>query len=158
MFTDRNDTDNYATDKSAWEMIVPFLPQDKRIWSPFFCDGKMKQHFAELGFDIIHDDKDFFAYEPPEWDIIIDNPPFSNIKQVADRLLILDKPFIIVARSNLIITKWFRRKFKEHLQIIIPDKSPTFSHLTHPVNGYVPPFGVFFYAWKMELPQNMILL
>ena len=158
MFTDRNDSDNYATDKSVWEMIVPFLPKDKVIWSPFFCDGKMKQHFAELGFDIIHDDKDFFSYEPIVYDIICDNPPFSSIKDVCKRLLELDKPFILVARSNLIFCKWFQQLFKEHLQIIIPSKRPTFTHLNNPTKGYTPPFGTFFFTWKMELPQNMILL
>tara|TARA_R110000803_G_scaffold205552_1_gene272321 strand:+ start:1446 stop:1922 length:477 start_codon:yes stop_codon:yes gene_type:complete len=158
MFVGVEDSDNYSTDKSAWEMLLPFIPKDKVIWSPFYSDGNMKTHFAELGIDIIHNDMDFFAYEPLHYDMIIDNPSFSNMKQVCKRFLELDKPFIIVARSNLLICKWFRRMFKQHLQVIIPDKNLTFTHVSHPVKGYSPPFGCFFYAWKMDLPTNMILL
>lgn len=157
MFTDRDTTDNYATDESAWEMIKLYIPKDKVIWAPFVCDGKQKGYFKNMGFDIIHDNLDFFSYTP-DYEIIIDNPPFSIIKEVCVKLKELDKPFIIIARSNLLLTKWFRRIFKEHLQVIIPDKSPTFTHLDKPKKGYVPPFGTFFYCYRMDLPSDMIFL
>ena len=60
MFTDRDTTDNYATDESAWEMIKLYIPKDKVIWAPFVCDGKQKDYFKNMGFDIIHDNLDFF--------------------------------------------------------------------------------------------------
>ena len=34
-----------------------------------------------MGFDIIHEDKDFFSYVP-EYDIVIENPPFSKMKDI----------------------------------------------------------------------------
>ena len=43
-FTKDKDSDNYATDKSGWEKIQKFIPKDKLIWSPFYCDGKQKDH------------------------------------------------------------------------------------------------------------------
>ena len=89
---------------------------------------------------------------------VADNPSFSNMKEVCVKLKELDKPFIIVARSNLLLTKWFRRIFKLHLQVIIPDRSPTFTHLTKPKKGYVPPYGVFFYCYKMKLHSDIIFL
>ena len=64
MFTDDKSTDNYATDKVGWELIQDYIPKDKKIWSPFYCDGKMKDYFEEMGYDIYHKDKDFFSYEP----------------------------------------------------------------------------------------------
>ena len=157
MFTDQDESDNYSTDATAWEMIKVFIPKDAVIWSPFYSDGNMKQYFADMGFDIIHQDEDFFSYTP-DYEIIIDNPPFSTIKDVCVKLKELDKPFIIIARSNLLLTKWFRRIFKEHLQVIIPDKSPTFTHLTKPKKGYVPPFGTFFFCYRMNLPKDLIFL
>ena len=157
MFTDQDESDNYTTDKMGWEMIKVFIPKDAVIWSPFYSDGNMKKYFQELGFDIIHQDKNFFSYTP-DYEIIIDNPPFSTIKDVCVKLKELDKPFIIIARSNLLLTKWFRRIFKEHLQVIIPDKSPTFTHLTKPKKGYVPPFGTFFFCYRMNLPKDLIFL
>ena len=59
-FTNQKDSDNYATDKLGWEMIKEYIPTDKKIWAPFYCDGKQKDYFSEMGFDIIHEDEDFF--------------------------------------------------------------------------------------------------
>jgi hypothetical protein len=71
MFTNDKDSDNYATDKKGWEIIKDFIPKDKVIWSPFYCDGKQKEYFEEMGFNIIHENEDFF--ENNKGDIIIDN-------------------------------------------------------------------------------------
>jgi len=156
-FTSIKDSDNYATDKNGWEIIASYIPTDKVIWSPFYCDGKQKEYFEEMGYDIIHRDEDFFSYMP-EYDIIVDNPPFSRMREICTRLKELDKPFILVAFSKVILMKWFQRLFKEHLQIIIPFKRPTFTHLTHPKKGYTPPFGVQYYCYKMNLHKDLIFL
>ncbi len=153
-FTNDKDSDNYATDKIGWEIIQPFIPNNKIIWSPFYCDGKQKEYFKEMGYDIIHEDKDFFSYTP-NYDIIIDNPPFSKMKEICFRLKELDKPFILVAFSKVLLMKWFQKLFKEHLQIIIPFKRPTFTHLTHAKKGYTPPFGVQYYCYKLNLKKDL---
>ena len=159
MFTNQDDTDNYETDCQGWLNIQQFIPKDARIWSPFYCSGKQKDLFRVMGHDIIHEDRDFFSYMPPEdFDLIIDNPPFPCFKEVCHRLKLIDKPFIIIARSNLLLCRWFQRLFKEHLQIIIPDKRITFTHLTNPKKGYNPPFGTTYYCYKMELDKDIIFI
>ena len=159
MFTNQDDTDNYETDPNGWLMIERFIPKDKKIWSPFFCTGKQKEIFKYMNHDIIHEDRDFFSYIPPEdFDLIIDNPPFSIMKEVCFRLKLIDKPFIIIARSNLLLCRWFQRLFGEHLQVIIPDKRITFTHLTNPKKGYTPPFGSTYYAWKMDFEKDLNFL
>jgi hypothetical protein len=157
-FTNDKDSDNYATDKKAWEIIQPYIPKDKVIWSPFYCDGKQKEYFEEMGYNIIHEDKDFFTYTPNNYDIIVDNPPFSKMKNICIRLKELDKPFIIIAASKTILTKWFQKLFKDNLQVIIPFTRPTFTHLTHPKKGYTPPFGTQYYCYKMDLPKDLIFI
>ena len=156
-FTKDKDSDNYETDKKGWEIIAPYVPKDKVIWSPFYCDGKQKEYFEEMGYDIIHEDKDFFSYTP-DYDIMIDNPPFSKIKDICFKLKELDKPFILVCVSTLLLSKWFQKIFKDHLQVIIPFKRPTFTHLTNPKKGYTPPFGVQYYCYKMDLPKDLIFI
>ena len=159
MFTNQDETDNYETDPDGWLAIERFIPKDKKIYSPFYCTGKQKEIFKYMGHDIIHEDRDFFSYIPPEdFDLIIDNPPFSCFKEVCTRLKLIDKPFIIIARSNLLLCRWFQRLFKEHLQVIIPDKRITFTHLTNPKKGYTPPFGSTYYAWKMDFKKDLIFL
>tara|TARA_R110000824_G_scaffold401213_1_gene611305 strand:- start:4464 stop:4943 length:480 start_codon:yes stop_codon:yes gene_type:complete len=156
-FTNDKDSDNYATDKKGWEIIEPYIPKDKVIWSPFYCDGKQKEYFADMGFDIIHEDKDFFSYTP-DCDIIIDNPPFSKMKDICIRLKELDKPFILVAFSKVILMKWFQKLFKDHLQVIIPNKRITFSHLTNSKEGYSPPFGAWYFCYKMNLEKDLFFI
>ena len=156
-FTQDKDSDNYATDKKGWEIIENYIPKDKIIWSPFYCDGKQKEYFKEMGIDIIHEDKDFFNYTP-EYDIIVDNPPFSKWKEVCERLKELDKPFIIICFPKVILTKHFTNLFKKHLQIIIPNKRPTFSHLVNPKDGYTPPFGTWYMCYKMNLEKDLVFL
>ena len=153
-FTKDKDTDNYATDKIGWELIKDFIQTDKKIWAPFYCDGKQKEYFAEMGFDIIHDDKDFFTYTP-EYDLIVDNPPFSKWFEVCYRLKELDKPFILISFPKCFLTKKFQNLFKDHLQLIIPNNRPTFTHLTNPKYGYTPPFGVWYFCYKMNLPKDL---
>ena len=153
-FTKDKDSDNYATDKHGWDIIKKFIPENKKIWSPFYCDGKQKEYFKEMGFDIIHEDKDFFNHIP-EYDLIIDNPPYSKWFEICERLKIIDKPFILIAPPRAFTTKKFQSLFKEHLQIIIPDKRPTFTHLTNPKAGYSPPFGVWYFCYKMNLSKDL---
>ena len=156
-FTQDKNSDNYMTNKIEWERIKEYIPTDKKIWSPFYGDGKQKEYFEEMGYDIIHEDKDFFSYTP-EYDIIIDNPPFSKMKEICTKLKELDKPFCLVCVSTLLLSKWFQQIFKDHLQVIIPFKRPTFTHLTNPKKGYTPPFGVQYYCYKMDLPKDLIFI
>jgi len=94
-FTCDKSNDNYTTSKKSWEVIKQFIPQDKIIWCPFYCDGKQKIYLNELGFEkVIHEDKDFFKSNP-ECDLIVDNPPFSKMKNV---ILILVVQYIIVIK------------------------------------------------------------
>lgn len=153
-FTKDKDSDNYATDKHGWEIIKDFIPQDKKIWAPFYCDGKQKEYFEEMGYDIIHQDEDFFSYIP-EYDIIVDNPPFSKWKEVCIKLKEIDKPFILLSFPKIFLLKGFTNLFKDHLQIIIPNKRPCFTHLTNPKAGYTPPFGVWYFCYKMNLAKDL---
>ena len=156
-FTKDKDSDNYTTDKIGWEIIKDYIPKDKKIYAPFYCDGKQKEYFEEMGSDIIHEDKDFFTYKP-EYDIIIDNPPFSKMKDICIELKEIDKPFILIAFSKVILMKWFQKLFKEHLQVIIPFSRPTFTHLTNKKKGYTPPYGVMYYCYKMNLDKDLIFI
>ena len=91
-FTNDKESDNYATDKYGWEIIKDFIPKDKKIYAPFYCDGKQKEYFKEMGFDIIHEDVDFFS-NTFDYDIVVDNPPFSKFKEICVKLKEDDKPF-----------------------------------------------------------------
>lgn len=156
-FTNDKDSDNYTTDRKGWEFIKDFIPTDKKIYAPFYCDGKQKEYFKEMGFDIIHEDADFFT-NTYDFDIIVDNPPFSKFKSICLKLKEIDKPFILLCPARTLQLKHFQEKFKNQLQIIIPFNRPTFSHLINAKKGYTPPFGVMYFCYKMNLERDLTFI
>ncbi len=151
------DSDNYITNKEDWEKIKDYIPKDKKIWSPFYCDGKQKEYFQQMGFDIIHEDKDFFSYTP-EFDIIVDNPPFSKKKDILTRIKQLDKPFILIIPSVMLCYKYFQTYFKDDLQIIISLNRIKFRHINSTNKNYTPPYASFYFCYKMNLEKDLIFI
>ena len=157
-FTSRKESDNYITCEKGWTDLIPFIPKGKKIWSPFYCDGKQKEIFKKHGIDIIHEDKDFFEYEPEEWDIIIDNPPFSIKKEVLKRIKSFNKPWIMICPSMMLSYKYFQEDFKDKIQVIIPQKRITFQNLDSDKKNYTPPFASFYFCYDVGLEKDMIFI
>ena len=61
MFNNDDKTDNYITNKNGWESIKQFIPTNKKIYSPFYCDGSMETFFKEMGYNIIHNDMYYYC-------------------------------------------------------------------------------------------------
>ena len=147
--------DDYMTPKSAWENIKYYIPNDKIIWEAFYGDGKSGKYLEELGFNVIHNDNDFF--ESNEGDVIVSNPPFQKCKEILERLYELDKPFILIMPQVKINTSYIRNWKEKHLQILIPRKRIQFvkdgNELQNKCN-----FDCFYYCYKMNLPNDIIWL
>jgi hypothetical protein len=154
--------DDYMTPKSAWESIRHIIPKDKVIWEPFYGDGKSARYLRELGFNVIHEDEDFF--ENDKGDVIVSNPPFTLIPSILERLVSLGKPFILIMPSPKLCTQYMRKLFAENdkIQIVIPRKRIQFVKM---VNGEIPEnyeskcnFDCFYYCWKIGLPRDITWL
>ncbi len=150
--------DDYMTPKYAWEQIQQYIPKDKIIWEAFYGNGVSGSYLQELGFNVIHENIDFFKED--RGDIIVSNPPYSKIPQVLKRMVELDKPFILIMPSSKINTQYFRKLFKNKgIQLIIPIKRIHFEKL---VDGKKPDkwrnacnFDCFYYCYKMGLPHDL---
>ena len=162
-FIEDNDTDNYITDKKDWYRIKQYIPHDKVIWSPFYCNGEQKDIFSNMGYDIIHEDKDFFSYEP-KYDIIVDNPPFSRmkdicikLKEILTKLKEIDKPFILIMPSSKINAVWVQKLFRNDLQLIIPLKKIECKKYEDdkPFNFN---WGLYYYGYKMNWDKDLIFI
>tara|TARA_R110002072_G_C7635126_1_gene507286 strand:- start:40 stop:522 length:483 start_codon:yes stop_codon:yes gene_type:complete len=147
--------DDYMTPRYAWENIKQYIPKDKIIWEAFYGDGKSGDYIKDLGFNVIHEKIDFFKEN--KGDVIVSNPPFSQSKEIMKRLLILDKPFILLFPSSKINTQYFREWKDKHLQIIIPRKRIQFikngNELQNKCN-----FDCFYYCYKINLEHDIIWL
>ena len=150
--------DCYMTPKSAWENIKQYIPEDKIIWEAFMGDGKSGEYLKELGYNVIHNDNDFFLSN--EGDVLVSNPPFSKSKEIMYRLKELDKPFILILPCSKISTQYFRENFKDTdnpLQIIIPRKRIQFVKNGNETQNKCN-FDCFYYCYKMNLPRDIIWL
>ena len=152
--------DDYMTPKSAWENIKDYIPADKVIWEPFYGDGKSGEYLRELGFEVIHEDEDFF--ENNKGDVVVSNPPFTLKKEVFSRLIELDKPFIMLCSQQLIFTQYFRKLMTDkQLQLIIPRRRIQFIKIKNGeyVNtGNKCNFDCFYYCYNIGLPQDIVFL
>tara|TARA_R110000772_G_scaffold209066_1_gene319608 strand:+ start:668 stop:1174 length:507 start_codon:yes stop_codon:yes gene_type:complete len=155
--------DDYMTPKHAWENIAHLIPKDKIMWEAFYGDGSSGTHLRDLGFNTIHEPIDFFDDDTvPEYDILISNPPFSQSKNIMNRLYELDKPFILIMPAAKINTSYFRRWRDRNIQIVIPRKR---IHFTKLVDGIVPDnyksscnFDCFYYCYKIGLDKDITWL
>tara|TARA_R110000824_G_scaffold24296_1_gene85782 strand:+ start:117 stop:629 length:513 start_codon:yes stop_codon:yes gene_type:complete len=156
---------DYMSPKHVWEDIKQFLPKDKIIWEAFYGDGKSGKDLQSLGYEVIHEDIDFFT-NTPDYDYICSNPPYQYAKDVLTHMKELDKPFILIMPASKICTQYFRKLFSKEtdnpIQIIIPRKRIQFIKL---VDGKVPEnfvekcnFDCFYYCWKMNLPRDIVWL
>jgi hypothetical protein len=154
--------DDYMTPKSAWENIKHIIPKDKVIWEAFYGDGKSGEYLKELGFNVIHEPIDFF--ENDLGDIVVSNLPFSKCPEVLERLISLNKPFILIMPCSKLTTQYMRRLFSGNndLQIIIPRKRIQFVKCVDgkPAEGNKDccNFDCFYYCYKIGLPNAITWL
>jgi hypothetical protein len=116
--------------------------KDLKIWCPFsvktddtlsgFYRSAYVDVFEKYGYSVIashiSENKDFFIYEPKEeYDIIIDNPPFSGKKEIFSRAIELNKPFCLLAPIIWLNDATPNKIFNDDkLQLIIPNKRANF--------------------------------
>tara|TARA_R110002033_G_scaffold23117_2_gene54994 strand:+ start:574 stop:1077 length:504 start_codon:yes stop_codon:yes gene_type:complete len=107
--------DDFYTRKITWENIKQYIP-NKVLWEFCLLDSneQSKRNLQELGFEVVGDKTiDFFKHNLGE--VLISNPPFSSDikKKILQRLVEIDKPFIIILNSMNLFTKYFKEIFDE---------------------------------------------
>lgn len=116
---DEKYTPNYAV-----LPILKYLPK-KTIWCPFDTrNSEFVLALQENQFDVVYSHirtgQDFFEYEPPTWDIILSNPPFSNKAEVFKRCLDFGKPFGLLMSNLWLNDSTPAKLFKENeLQLLL---------------------------------------
>ena len=119
----RKDSDCYTTPMELLDIIMNKVDHGLVIWEPFYNDGLSGEYMRSKGFEVHHENKDFFTYEPPHFDIIVSNPPFSKGKHIFNRLKHLDKPWAMLVRLDVLANNYVKNEFdSKDLRIIIPKK------------------------------------
>jgi hypothetical protein len=132
--------DELYSPKILVDVIKEFIPNNSIIWCPF--DNEYSEFVIQLtnwGHKVIYghieEGKDFFEYEPYNYDYIISNPPFSRKLDVLDRLYKLDKPFALLLGLPILNYQEIGAFFLDKdLQLLIVDKKVSFDGNTSSFN------------------------
>jgi len=136
-----NEKDEYYTPTILVNVILEFIKPNSIIWCPFdTIDSEFVIQLKNDGHTVIHshiwEGKDFFEYEPDNYDCIISNPPFSTKLKVLDRLYKLDKPFAMVLGLPILNYQEIGNFFLDKdLQLLIVDKKVSFDGNTSSFNN-----------------------
>tara|TARA_R110000823_G_scaffold297501_1_gene417627 strand:+ start:180 stop:671 length:492 start_codon:yes stop_codon:yes gene_type:complete len=147
--------DAYETPKEVLKMLIPYIKDYNIIYDPFYCQGRVKKDWEELGKSCINEKLDAFTRDTPEFDIAISNIPFSCKEKCMELFFKLNKPFIILMPIDTMSSVWINKYF-DKLQFIIPRKRLNFSK-----NGIVAGscwFDTCFYCYGINLAKIIIKL
>tara|TARA_R110000765_G_scaffold355950_1_gene446124 strand:+ start:3155 stop:3640 length:486 start_codon:yes stop_codon:yes gene_type:complete len=148
--------DSWYTPKSAFEEIAHLIPKDKVIFECFYGNGMSGKYLTELGFEVIHENLDFFEPTPFTYDIIVSNPPYTSKSRTFKRLRELDVPFMLLLPVSCITKQYTKKYFLNDLQMVIPSKR------IHFVRGGEQSksswFDVCWLCYKMGFPRDITYL
>ena len=98
--TDKESDETY-TPSYAVKPILKYISKNSIVWCPFDTEESeyvklLQENENKVLFSHIDEGKNFFFYEPEEYDCIVSNPPFSLKDEVLKRLYELDKPYAML--------------------------------------------------------------
>jgi len=156
-------TDECYTPDYAVYPLLKYVSKDKTIWCPFDKEwSAYVKVFRQAGYNVIcshlEDGKDFFEYEPEQYDIIISNPPFSLADNILERLYGFGKSFIMLLPLKYLQAKKRCEMFLENgLQFLTFDKRIgfyTWGDMSKVKEGNSQASSYF--CWKI-LPKDFII-
>ena len=144
----------------AVKPILKYLPKDKIIWCPF--DTEKSEFYRQLsqgGWQVIRshisEGKDYYKYEPEQWDIIVSNPPFTNKRAIFERALSFNKPFALIMSNTWLNDSAPKQLFRnKDLQLLMFEERMKFRN-----NGMIDKkitFSSSYYCYRL-LPKQIII-
>ena len=150
--------DDYTTPLSAWESLKHIIPKNKIIYSPFYNEGKALKYMTQVFQNkIIHINEDFFtSYMKHEFDIIVDNPPYSNKISILKILKQINKPFCLLLPVTCLTSQYIYKLFGNEIQYLIPKARIHFEINNEPTKRCT--FSTIWVCWKFNLPLQISYL
>lgn len=159
MYSVGNNDECYTPDYGV-KPILEFIPKDAIVWCPFDTEESQfvklisKQNLVVRSH--INEGKDFFEYEPEEWDVIVSNPPFTKKRQYFERALSFGKPFALIMTNTWLNDSAPKQLFSEKdLQLLMFDKRMRFTSPDGRDNNKIT-FSSSYFCWNF-LPKQIIM-
>lgn len=135
--------------------ILKYIPVGATVWCPF--DTKESNFVKEISktHKVIHshieEGKNFFEYEPSEWDVMVSNPPFTGKRQIFERALSFNKPFALIMSNTWLNDSAPKQLFKDKdLQLLMFDRRMEFNG-----NKKIT-FSSSYFCWNF-LPKQIVM-
>ena len=153
--------DEYYTQPSTWQKILPYINRVNVLWEPFYGLGHTIKFFKENKYIMIGTkNKDFFKNEKDmrDCDTVVSNPPFSLKYRIMTRLVKNEKPFILILPLACVNSQSFRKCFNNDMSdvsILIPKGRIQFIKGDKVQKS--PSFESCFVCWKM-MEEKLVFL
>lgn len=123
-----NKYDDFFTKEETWKAIASYIPKDKKIYMPFYspysnCNELLSKYIKN---EIVYENRNFFDYTINDG-IVIDNPPFSCKKEILEKLLNDNVPFMLILPVSTICYKYFQKFKDSNIQLLIFNGRQRFS-------------------------------
>ena len=156
----KGNNDECYTPHYAVTPILKYIPKDAIVWCPFDTHEsefvKQISQQNEVVYSHISTGRDFFKYEPPEWNIMLSNPPFTNKRKYFERALSFNKPFALIMTNTWLNDSAPKQLFKDRdLQLLMFDKRMKFISPDGRNNDKIT-FSSSYYCWNF-LPKQIIM-
>lgn len=152
--------DERYTPRYAVIPILKYIPAGAKVWAPFDKpESEFVKNISDCIFSHIDNNQNFYNYEPPSWDIIISNPPFTNKRGIFERALSFKKPFALLMTNTWLNDSAPKQLFKnKDLQLLMFDKRVNYND-----NPFTPQdtkkditFSSSYYCYNF-LPKQIIM-
>lgn len=147
--------DDYETTKETLQCLIPYINELSVIYDPFYCNGLVIEEWKKLNRTCINEDKNAFDREPPIFDVLVSNIPFSLKKEAMELAFNYNKPFALLMTIDSLGSKWIKKYF-DKIQIIIPNGRWSFSKKGKKTNSSW--FDTCWIVYKFNLSEKIIKL
>lgn len=165
------DYDDCQTPPYALEPLLPYLDQlvDNyfTVWEPARGDGQLVEALLDAGYggysgagvvsSSIQDGQNFFDYEPPLWDCLVTNPPYSIKYDWLKRCYELGKPFALLLPVMTLGAAQAQELFAEYgVQVIFMSPRVDFKMPSLGYKGNGAQFPTAWFTWQLQLERDML--
>lgn len=142
----------------AIKPLLPYLQPGETVWEPAAGEGILSGAIRDCGLQVVESDiitgTSFFEYQPPSWDCLITNPPYSIKFDWLKRCYELNKPFALLVPVEMIGAKTAQNLFKVYgVEIMLLNRRVNFKMPNKGWNSSAQ-FPTLWLCWRL-LPQQI---
>lgn len=155
---DRCNTPPYGVDP-----LLPYLPGDALVWEPAAGTGNIARTLAprrvvatDLYGDYAKPPRNFFDWQPPTWDMLVTNPPYSIKFDWLERCYQLGKPFALLVPVETIGAKAAQAQMERYgCELLLLNRRVNFEMPNKGWEGSAAQFPVLWLCWQL-LPAPIV--